>query len=114
MGKNMNMFKKIILLVLLSVSFSTIAGKHTNGVTIGNIEVYGDSDFTFESSTSISGSGCQYEGKLFRVYETSSTNAEAKKAMLSLAMMAFAAGMKVNVYHSEDQNCLVSRLKVTK
>ena len=113
----MNKLKKIVLLALLSASFSTMADKYTNGVTIGSIEVYGDSDFTFESSTPISGSGCQYGGKLFRVYGSNPTtplNPEAKKAMLSVAMMAFAAGMKVNVYHSDDQHCLVSRLKVTK
>jgi len=79
-------------------------------VYIDSIETFGNGDFWITAKDKITTSGCYVSGRQFKVRITSEVTEQAVKNLLNTALAAQMLGRPVDIYHTETQNCIVSKL----
>lgn len=108
----MNVIKYIVVAVFMFLPFVTQADKYTTNVYIDSVEAFGNGNVWIFARDSSNNSGCYENGKLFKAYITATVTEQAVKNILSVALAAQVSGRPVDIYHSETQNCMVSKLRV--
>lgn len=107
----MDILKSAAFALCITCSPVSLAEIYTEAVNIGEIEVLGNGSFMLRSTHNLA-SGCYEGGRLFKVYVGSNPNEAAVKNMLSVALMAYSLGKPVDIYHNEDTNCFVKKLRI--
>jgi hypothetical protein len=108
----MNVIKCSVIAAFILSPFFVQADKYTTNVYIDSVEAFGNGNVWIFARDRSDTSGCYENGKQFKAYITATVTEQAVKNILSVALAAQASGRPVDIYHSETQNCMVSKLRV--